>query len=553
MGSTRMVPTQGAPGATGFQDKEWMAVDNFPGSGQGNVYLAFRDFAATGGGIRFTRSTDNGATFSPSPAVLIKAGSPANVQGAWVTVGPDHAVYVFWYDQNFTPRQIRVRKSTDLGFTFGPETGVATLVGTATNGGLGLNGGFRSNSFPQALVNPTDASQIYMVYNDVTAVVGGDRGNIYFRQSGDGGATWSAAVKLNSDATTRDQFFPAIAVKPDGSGLSVHWYDRRRDTTNFLIERWGVNATISGTTVTFGPNFRIGPAFPPVFGEDPVVNPTYMGDYDQVVADTSFYYGTFLHTSPVSGQDVRFAKVPVDGPGTILDFGSSAIGGGDGNGVVDVNECNVLSVTLQNNGTATATGIVGTLSTTTPGVTLAQDVAVWPDIAPGASAANLTPLRVSTSATFVCGTKIELTLTLNSGEVFDFSLSSGSPGTPISYDATGLPLPILDFSTTNSPLAVAGFPGAVGKATASLHLTHTFDADLKLSLIAPDSTTVALSNNRGGAGDNSAPRAMSARPSTMPPPPRSPPARPHSRGPSVQRGLSRHSTERRGMARGRCA
>lgn len=500
-GQTWMAPTQGVPGATGFQDKEWMAVDNFLGSGQGNVYLAYRDFASSGGGIRFTRSTDNGDTFGPSPrGLLIKAGSPSNVQGAWVTVGPDHAVYVFWYDQNFTPRQIRMRKSTDQGMTFGAEISVATLVGTATNGGLGLNGGFRSNSFPQALVNPTDASKIYVVYNDVTAVVGGDRGNIYFRQSINGGTTWGAAVQLNTDATTRDQFFPAIGVKPDGSGLSVHWYDRRRDPANSLIERWGIIATITGSTVTFGPEFRIGPAFPPVFGLDPVVNVTYMGDYDQVVADNSFYYGTFLDTSPVSGQDVRFAKVPADGPGAILDFGSYAISGGDG--AIDVNECNVLSVTLQNNGSATATGIVGTLSTTTPGVTITQDVAVWPDIAPGASAANLTPFRVSTSAAFVCGTAIELTLTLNSGEVLNFNPASGSPDAPISYDAAGLPLPIPDLSTIDSPLTVAGFPGAVAKATASLHLTHSFDDDLILSLIGPDSTTVTLSNRRGGADDN---------------------------------------------------
>ncbi|MDZ7361709.1 MAG: glycoside hydrolase [candidate division KSB1 bacterium] len=70
-GATWMAPTQGVPGATGFQDKEWIAVDNFPGPGQGNVYLVVRDFASTGGGIRFTRSLDHGATFTPSPRVCL--------------------------------------------------------------------------------------------------------------------------------------------------------------------------------------------------------------------------------------------------------------------------------------------------------------------------------------------------------------------------------------------------------------------------------------------------------------------------------------------------
>jgi len=44
-------PVQGAPGKTGFQDKEWIAVDNFSGLGQGNVYLVERDFGAGDGFI----------------------------------------------------------------------------------------------------------------------------------------------------------------------------------------------------------------------------------------------------------------------------------------------------------------------------------------------------------------------------------------------------------------------------------------------------------------------------------------------------------------------
>jgi hypothetical protein len=54
--STFAAPVQGAPGKSGFQDKEWIAVDNFAGSGQGNVYLGESDFGP-GNGIYFFRST----------------------------------------------------------------------------------------------------------------------------------------------------------------------------------------------------------------------------------------------------------------------------------------------------------------------------------------------------------------------------------------------------------------------------------------------------------------------------------------------------------------
>ncbi len=45
-------PVNGAPGfntTNGDQDKEWITVDNFPGSGFGNVYMFWRNFGSPGG------------------------------------------------------------------------------------------------------------------------------------------------------------------------------------------------------------------------------------------------------------------------------------------------------------------------------------------------------------------------------------------------------------------------------------------------------------------------------------------------------------------------
>src|SRR6266852_411558 len=51
----------------------------------------------------------------------------AFTQGAFVSVGPDHTVYVFWLDRSTLPARILIRKSTDLGVTFGSTIMVATL------------------------------------------------------------------------------------------------------------------------------------------------------------------------------------------------------------------------------------------------------------------------------------------------------------------------------------------------------------------------------------------------------------------------------------------
>jgi hypothetical protein len=130
-GVTWSAPTQGAPGKSGFQDKEWITVDNFAGAGNGNVYLVVRDFGG-GNGIYFFRSTDNGLTFGPNGGTFIASGN----QGAYVTVGPDHSVYAFWW----AGATLQMRKSTNQGLTFGPAVTVASGLTGGTNGDLGLVG-----------------------------------------------------------------------------------------------------------------------------------------------------------------------------------------------------------------------------------------------------------------------------------------------------------------------------------------------------------------------------------------------------------------------------
>jgi hypothetical protein len=273
-----------------MQDKEWITVDNFTGTGHGNVYVVWRDFGP-GNAIKFSSSTNGGATYGPSGGTVIAGAGSFNVQGAFVTVGPDHAVYVFWLDESAgfgTPNIIRMRKSTNFGGTFGPVVSIKTLHTTGINGDLALNGGFRSNAFAQAAVNPANASQLYLVYNDCSSSpcpTSADHGDIFLTTSTDGGSTWGTSVKVNDDATTHDQFMPTVAITPNGQALYVTWYDRRNDPANSLIERFGaLGAVAAGGAVSFQANQLLSSSnFPVVRAQDPVVNPTYMGDYDQVI------------------------------------------------------------------------------------------------------------------------------------------------------------------------------------------------------------------------------------------------------------------------------
>ena len=51
---------------------------------------------------------------------------------------------------------------------------------------------------------------------------------------------------------------------------------------------------------------------------------------------------------------------------------SNYVFGGNGNGIIDFNECNNLNLVLANVGNANATHVSATLSTPTPGVAIAQ-------------------------------------------------------------------------------------------------------------------------------------------------------------------------------------
>jgi hypothetical protein len=311
-----------------FDDKPWITVDNFPGAGQGNVYLAWSRPTNFFEGIQFSRSTDDGLTWGPSGGVQLTSPPAGAPLGANVVVGPNHEVYVLWDQQiqktlgNAFQNQLVMRKSTDLGVTFGPSQVVADLRYSFGEFGLTDTAGqsFRVFTWPQAAVNP-QTGDIYVVYNDKpeTSLTGNgvDLSDIFFTESSDGGNTWSKSIQLNDDKTKNDQWQPAIAVTPDGQHVGVFWYDRRLDQANNLIDRFGVIGTVSGHTVSFAPNFRITDvSFPPAFGQDPFVVPTYMGDYDQATADNNYFYTTWgdnrLSDAFFANQpDVRFAKIPV--------------------------------------------------------------------------------------------------------------------------------------------------------------------------------------------------------------------------------------------------
>jgi hypothetical protein len=112
-------------------------------------------------------------------------------------------------------------------------------------------------------------NRIYLVYTDETAPppnMNNDT-DIMMRTSTDDGATWSAAVRVNDDTTTRSQFLPYVALDPATGIVAVGFYDCRNDdgvsgTDNIPNDDAEYYATLSTDGgVTWAPNVRLSGGF----------------------------------------------------------------------------------------------------------------------------------------------------------------------------------------------------------------------------------------------------------------------------------------------------
>jgi hypothetical protein len=301
-----------------FLDKPWMSVEPGPTASASDdvLHVSYTDFDVSGFSgqgpcidqeriaIEYVRSTDGGQTWSAPQVIEEVCGNDGFVQGSQVEHGVGDDVFVAWerYPADFvSAREIRIRRSVDLGASFGPTTAVTPV--TPLGDGFALQGLFRTFLDLQGLAvdksNGPRRGTVYLTFHDGSNRQKPDPfgiclntatycfGDAMLTKSGDGGATWSAPVRINNDDIRLgiDQWFPAVDVDRSGK-VWVSYHDRRRDVRNFLIDTFVASSTNGGTTWTNSRATKVN--FAPITGwQDLVVNPIYMGDYIAVAADAT--------------------------------------------------------------------------------------------------------------------------------------------------------------------------------------------------------------------------------------------------------------------------
>jgi hypothetical protein len=218
-----------AGGSDHFNDKPMITTDtNAASPYRDSVYTAW-DAAtggSTGGGVRFARSIDHGATFTVTR--IDDPRGQGRAIGAVPFVGPNGEVYAAWND--YAANTIVVNRSVDGGVTWGQPTVVSSKR-------LPFDIAIPAEFNRGALVYPAcDADRsagaqrgrLYCSWMDINAAGNTD---IYASYSDDGGTTWSKAAPATDRLAGVDRFNHWMAVDAVTGDVNLSFYDTRNDAT----------------------------------------------------------------------------------------------------------------------------------------------------------------------------------------------------------------------------------------------------------------------------------------------------------------------------------
>ena len=230
-----------------FEDKPYIVADATHGPYAGNLYVGWTHFTLANSTILFSRSTDDGKSWSVPITISTQPGLPrddtGSVEGFDAAIGPDGTIYAVWSNG----MHIMLAISTDGGRHFHPSR---EIIPTAPSYFKPASVD-RGNGFPQIAIDPRGGRRggpLYVCWSDYR---NGDI-DVFVSSSFNHGRSWGPAVRVNNDPLHdgADQFMPWAAVDPSTGDLYIVFYDRRGDPEN-------IKATITlARSTNHGHNFE---------------------------------------------------------------------------------------------------------------------------------------------------------------------------------------------------------------------------------------------------------------------------------------------------------
>ena len=234
------------------------------------------------------------------------------------------------------------------------------------------------------------------------------------------GIACSLPTPTNSGCSTGPTDAPTLTGTPSNNSITLNW------TAVTNANQYYVYRTESPMGCDFG-KILIATTSNTSYTDDEVLN---WKDYYytvQAVGSNNACLGpqsNCINITPVPGPHASYYS------DIILDY----CNGVPGDGIIDPGETINTAVTIQNDGIGDLSGIAGTLSTSTPSVSITDADATFPDITNGNTGTSDPPhFAYQVSDSFTCGEKIffDLNLTFNEGSnITNFSHQVGQLGAP---------------------------------------------------------------------------------------------------------------------------
>ena len=261
-------------------DKCYLTVDNSPTSQFKNTVYAvwtstvLDENGQNGAVVRFSRCRSGEASFSTSKAI----SHVGDMRGPSLATGPNGEFYAAWV--GMPARSLLLNASTDGGDTFLP--GLASIdmivhnyVGNleGPNATFFINGVDRANSFPTIDVDRSTGPNRGMVYVAWAETTNRRDTDIFVRRITPRIGTVpdvGPPVRVNTDNSGADQFFPWLSVDSSSGAVEVAFYDRRDDPGTVLMNMYLARSTDGGQS--FVENLRISSA-----SSDPRVQANVLG------------------------------------------------------------------------------------------------------------------------------------------------------------------------------------------------------------------------------------------------------------------------------------
>jgi hypothetical protein len=279
-------------------DKQWMVIDKSGGVGDGHIYADWTSYWSSCPPGFFTRSTDGGDSYEACTVI------PDDPYWGSLAVDPGGRLYtVGAYDSDFV-----VARSDNARFA-----GEAVDWDLSTVVDLGGSIGSFGGPNPEGLLGQANIAIIPNTGPAGVAICvlcsvdppGGDPLDIRFARSTDGGATWSAPVRVNDDPGSAWQWFGTMSASPSGR-IDAVWLDTRDHPGTYLSSLYYAYSTDGG--MTWSENERLSEAFDPQVGWP---NQNKMGDYFDMDSDELGFRLAWAATFN-GEQDVYYGRKTLD-------------------------------------------------------------------------------------------------------------------------------------------------------------------------------------------------------------------------------------------------